>query len=77
MFQRTVGKLDQGFLRFCPHQLHVKVYTSPLVWTFLLVVGVDYGSVVTMWPQNKYDCSPLLVSKNKVYIAKLLQHLNG
>jgi len=41
------------------------------------VVGVGYGNVVTMWPQYKYDRSPLLVSKNKVYIAKLLQHLNG
>jgi len=38
---------------------------------------MGYGSVVTMWPQYEYDRSPLLVSKNKVCITKLLQHLNG
>jgi len=40
-----------------------------------LTVGVGYGNVVMMSPQYEYYRSPLLVSKNKVYIAKQLQHL--
>jgi len=29
------------------------------------IVGVGYGSIVTMWPQYEYDRSPLLVSKTR------------